>query len=122
MKNEVALLKDLNHQNIIKYFQTDLSEDCNSIDIILEYVPGGSLKQILHKYQKFDEPIIKAYAKQLLRGLEYLHNNKIIHRDLKSANVLVSTRGIVKLTDFGSSKKFEMMDVKFSRSFKGSPY
>ncbi|CAG9316540.1 unnamed protein product [Blepharisma stoltei] len=122
MKKEVSLLRDLNHKNIIKYYQTELSEDLNCIDVMLEYIPGGSLKQILQKYHHLEETIIKSYGKQLLEGLGYLHANGIVHRDLKSANVLISTKGVVKLTDFGSSKKFEDLDEQLSKSLKGSPY
>lgn len=94
----------------------------SSIDVMLEFVPGGSLKKILQKYDFLEEEVTRNYARQLVRGLNYLHDNGIIHRDLKSANVLVTTSGVVKLTDFGSSKKFLDNDGKLSRSLKGSPY
>lgn len=122
MKKEISLLRLLDHPNIVKYYQTDLSQDMNYIDILLEYVSGGSLKKILQKYGALSEEVIKMYAKQLLNGLAYLHDNYIVHRDLKSANVLVTTGGHVKLTDFGSSRKFEEVDYKLSKSLKGSPY
>lgn len=53
----------------------------------------------------FDERLVKIYARQMLEGLNYLHENNIIHRDLKCANVLVDNMGVVKLSDFGASKK-----------------
>jgi len=122
LKNEITLLRELNHPNVVQYYQTELSNEMTSIDVMLEYVPGGSLKKILQKYDFLEEEVIKNYGKQLVRGLAYLHENGIIHRDLKSANVLVTTSGIVKLTDFGSSKKFLENEGKLSRSLKGSPY
>jgi mitogen-activated protein kinase kinase kinase ANP1 len=106
----------------VQYYQTDFSLDFYTIDVLLEYVPGGSLKAILQKYHSLEVPIIRNFAKQLLVGLQYLHQNYIVHRDLKSANVLISTNGVVKLTDFGSSVKFEENDEYLSRSLKGSPY
>jgi mitogen-activated protein kinase kinase kinase ANP1 len=122
MKKEVSLLRNLSHDNIVKYYQTDLSEDISGIDVLLEFVPGGSLKRILQKFHSLEVPIIRKYSKQLLDGLKYLHDNNIIHRDLKSANVLISPSGVLKLTDFGSSRKFDDIELQWSKSLKGSPY
>lgn len=122
MKKEVSLLRNLDHPNIVHYYQTDLSGDMYTIDVLLEYVPGGSLKTILQKYRILEVEIIRNYAKQLLEGLSYLHTNSIVHRDLKSANVLITSQGVVKLTDFGSSIKFNESDVALSKSLRGSPY
>ena len=122
MQKEVSLLRMLDHPNIVKYYQTDLSEDMNAIDVLLEFVPGGSLKSILLKYGALEFDIIRNYALQLVKGLCYLHEYKIIHRDLKSANILVTSTGILKLTDFGSSTKIEDISKGLSRSLRGSPY
>jgi mitogen-activated protein kinase kinase kinase ANP1 len=122
MKKEVSLLRNLTHPNIVHYYQTDLSEDMSGIDVLLEYVPGGSLKRILQKFHCLEVSIIKKYSKQLLEGLSYLHENSIIHRDLKSANVLISPTGVLKLTDFGSSRKFDQVEEHLTKSLKGSPY
>lgn len=122
MTKEVALLKDLSHPNVVKYYQTDLSDDLTSIDILLEYVPGGSLVTILEKYGALDLGIIQRYSKQLLNGLDYLHRNNVAHRDLKSGNILINPNGVAKLTDFGSSRKFGELDDGISKSIKGSPY
>lgn len=94
----------------------------DGVDIVLEYVSGGSLKGILKKYHGLDERVIKRYSVQLLRGLSYLHENGVIHRDLKSANILIAPDGTIKLTDFGSAKKFGTAKYSFTRSLKGSPY
>lgn len=61
----------------------------------------------MSKYGPLSEATIKSYAKQLLSGLDYLHENKVIHKDIKGANILVDTDGIVKLSDFGCSKLIE---------------
>ena len=122
MKKEVSLLRNLNHKNIVKYYQTDLNKDMSSIDVLLEYVPGGSLKSIIQKYHSLEVDIIKRYARQLLEGLSYLHKNNIVHRDLKSANVLISDTGLVKLTDFGSSVQYSENGLAISKSMRGSPY
>ena len=77
---------------------------------------------MLRKYEKLEEPIIKSYTEQLLLGLEYLHANGIIHRDLKSANVLIGREGNIKITDFGSCKKCASSEKNYTKSMKGSPY
>ncbi|GFH28725.1 protein kinase domain-containing protein [Haematococcus lacustris] len=54
-----------------------------------------------------EESVVRKYTQQILRGLEYLHQKKIMHRDIKGANILVDGQGTVKLADFGASKKIE---------------
>lgn len=122
MRKEVMLLRDLDHPNIVKYYQTDLSTDMTSIDVLIEYVPGGSLKRIIQKYNKLEETIVRHYIKQLVYGLVYLHDHGVVHRDLKCANVLLSANGVIKLTDFGSSRRFDSDELELSKSVKGSPY
>ena len=122
MKREILLLRDLNHPNIVKYIQADLSPEKDSIDVVLEYVPGGSLKYILSTYGRLTDPILSCYLRQLLTGLTYLHSHGIIHRDLKPANILITPSGVIKLTDFGSSKRMEGVEGGLTKSLKGSPY
>lgn len=54
---------------------------------------SGNLSQHLAKFGQFQEPVIRNYTKQLLEGLQYLHENHILHRDIKSANILVNSKG-----------------------------
>ena len=61
----------------------------------------------MHLAGSFKETVIKIYARQILQGLQYLHAHKIMHRDIKGANILVDNTGLVKLADFGASKKIE---------------
>ena len=65
------------------------------LSIFLEYVPGGSLKALIDKFGRLEEPVAKTYTRQLLLGLEYLHTNGIAHRDIKGANCLVGNDGVV---------------------------
>ena len=110
----------------MKYIFADVSEDKKTVEILLEYVPNGSIKNLLDKYGAFNEKIVRIYTKQIIEGIDYLHTNNIIHRDLKCANVLVDNDAKIKLTDFGSSKKLIEKDsfdnFESSKSLKGSPY
>lgn len=122
IKRELLILKSLDHPNIVKYFQVDFNQEDNSIDLITEYVPSGSMYMLLEKYKGLSESVIRNYAKQLLEGLAYLHSNEVVHRDLKSANILVTENSSLKLTDFGCSRRFDSDSNGQSKSFKGSPY
>ena len=78
---------------------------------------------MVHKFGKFGEGLVRAYTRQILVGLMYLHEHQIMHRDIKGANILISNDGIVKLADFGASKRItEMMTQNDCMSLKGTPY
>jgi len=77
------------------------------LNIFLEYVPGGSVATLLRNYGAFEESLVRTWVRQILTGLNYLHEQDIVHRDIKGANILVDNRGGIKISDFGVSKKFE---------------
>ena len=122
IKSELTILKSLDHTNIIKYFQADYNPDLNMIDILIEYVPSGTMSALIKKYKGFSEAVIRNYTKQLLDGLNYVHEHEIVHRDLKSENILVTEDSTLKLSDFGCSRRFDSNICSQSQSFKGSPY
>ena len=123
LKREIQLLRALDHPNIVKYLQADISPDQESIDVVLEFVPGGSIQKLLGQYKGLAESVVSTFTYQLLSGLHYLHDHGVIHRDLKCANLLLDATGTVKITDFGASKRIESdQDRKLTRSLKGSPY
>ncbi|KAI0134230.1 cell division control protein [Xylariales sp. AK1849] len=98
---EIDLLKNLHHDNIVKYIGFVKSVDC--LNIILEYCENGSLHSICKAYGKFPENLVGVYMTQVLQGLQYLHDQGVIHRDIKGANILTTKDGKVKLADFGVS-------------------
>ncbi|KAK7332978.1 hypothetical protein VNO80_29738 [Phaseolus coccineus] len=121
LEEEVKLLKDLSHPNIVRYLGTVREDD--TLNILLEFVPGGSISSLLGKFGAFPEAVIRTYTKQLLIGLEYLHKNGIMHRDIKGANILVDNKGCIKLADFGASKQVvELATISGAKSMKGTPY
>lgn len=105
LEREIEFLKGLQHPNIVEYF--DSSSDAQHLNIFLEYVPGGSVAALLRNYGAFEEPLVKTFCKQILQGLNYLHERDIVHRDIKGANILVDNKGSIKISDFGISKRAE---------------
>lgn len=91
--------------DIVQYL--DSSTDDKHLNIFLEYVPGGSVAALLQNYGAFEEALVSKFVRQILTGLQYLHEREIIHRDIKGANILVDNKGNIKISDFGISKKVE---------------
>lgn len=117
LENEVNINKELSHPQIVSYLGHDRID--RNLYIYLEYMPGGSVAQVLSQFGAFDESLISLYMRDLLEGLEYLHTRTppVLHRDVKGANVLVGLDCRVKLSDFGCSKR---TDDTLLRSIRGS--
>ena len=94
------------------------------MNIVLEYVENGSLEKLVDRVGKLSEKLAKIYIVQVLSGLEFLHRNGIIHRDIKGGNILATKDGCVKLADFGVAtmlnKELDCSDKRMS--FAGTPY
>ncbi|KAJ4463244.1 hypothetical protein C8J55DRAFT_594221 [Lentinula edodes] len=113
LQHEIELLQNLQHDNIVRTF---FLSHCMSPNI---YVPGGSVTALLRNYGAFEETLVSNFPRQLSQGLNYLHERGIIHRNIKGANILVDNKGGVKISDFGISKK---VDVLHRPSLQGSVF
>ncbi|CAE8588333.1 unnamed protein product, partial [Polarella glacialis] len=116
---EINLLSKLKHRNIVKYIDSIRTE--NHLNIVLEFVEGGSLAGIIKKFGAFPESLCAIYTLQILKGLKFLHGQGVIHRDIKGANVLTTKTGIIKLADFGVATKLNEIDSS-KRRVVGTPY
>ncbi|MCO5591438.1 hypothetical protein L7F22_045421 [Adiantum nelumboides] len=119
LAQEIALLSMLRHPNILHYKGSEMVNG-ESLYIYLELVSGGSIYRLLQEFNTFAEPVIRRYTRQILLGLQFLHNKSTVHRDIKCANILVDQDGRVKLADFGMAKLIGKETAPLS--FKGSPY
>ena len=116
LEQEVNVLSRLVHPNIVRYI--GITREETALYIFLEYVPGGSIASLVTRFGKFEENVIRVYTRQILIGLAYLHSQRVVHRDIKGANILVEKSGRIKLADFGMAKVLERVSI--GKSFKGS--
>ncbi|XP_050365202.1 serine/threonine-protein kinase STY46-like [Argentina anserina] len=101
--HEVAILREVHHRNVVRFIGACTKSP--HLCIVTEYMPGGSLYDYLHKSRnvlKLSE--LLKFAIHICKGMEYLHLNDIIHRDLKTANLLMDTNKVVKVADFGVAR------------------
>ncbi|CAI2353598.1 unnamed protein product [Caenorhabditis sp. 36 PRJEB53466] len=119
IQQEIMVIRECSHPNIIAYFGSYIRRD--RLWIVMEYCGGGSLQDIYHLTGPLSELQIAFVCRETLRGLDYLHNMGKIHRDIKGANILLSSNGDVKLADFGVAAQITATIGK-RKSFIGTPY
>jgi len=122
--NEIRILASISDcPYIVRFYEAFIEND--TLYIVTDYASqGGLLSQIKRHYKRrthFPERQIWSYMIQLCLGMQYLHRHKILHRDLKSANLFVTDDGILKIGDFGISKSL-MPPEMFAKTQIGSPY
>ncbi|KAI7880610.1 kinase-like protein [Lichtheimia hyalospora FSU 10163] len=115
---EAQLLQTLAHPNIVKYEGFIRTNDC--VNIVLEFVENGSLANTLKSFGNFPENLVASYCSRILEGLVYLHDQNVVHCDLKAANILTTKTGDVKLSDFGVSVNLQLKET-VTGSVAGTP-
>ena len=81
---------------------------------------AGTLQDYVKSRVKLSEPELARIASDVLRGLAFLHERRQIHRDIKPGNILVNSRGEVKISDFGISRKFDSLNLSRAETFTGT--
>lgn len=121
--NEVRILASLSHPNIVGYKDSFFDDESKSLLIVMEFADDGDIESKIQKNIKsrsnFPETVIWTYLIQILQGLKYLHDNRIMHRDLKCANIFLLKSGNLKLGDLNVSK---IVKSQMAHTQTGTPY
>jgi polo-like kinase 1 len=116
--SEIAIHKTLYHEKIVRYINH--FDDADFVYIILELCPNQTLNDLLKKKRRFTEPETMFYIHELVQGLIYLRNERVIHRDLKLGNLFLGANMELKIGDFGLAAKLEYDDER-RRTICGTP-
>lgn len=106
LRRETEIMKKLNHPNIVKLYETIIDDDTENVYLIMEYYARGDFYKFLNKRPLKEKYALK-YLRQIADGMEYLLKNKIVHRDMKPQNILMTQTGTIKITDFGFARYFD---------------
>uniref|UniRef100_A0A0A9FL81 mitogen-activated protein kinase kinase kinase n=1 Tax=Arundo donax TaxID=35708 RepID=A0A0A9FL81_ARUDO len=119
LEQEIKFLSQFKHENIVQYYGSEIIE--GRLYMYLEYVHPGSIHKYVHQHcGSLTESVIRNFMGHTLKGLAFLHSQKIVHGDIRGANLLVDVNGVVKLAYFGMAKHLNTAAPNLS--LKGTPY
>ncbi|XP_065819508.1 serine/threonine-protein kinase PAK 5 isoform X1 [Labrus bergylta] len=116
--NEVVIMRDYHHENVVDMYNSYLVGD--ELWVVMEFLEGGALTDIV-THTRMNEEQIATVCLSVLRALSYLHNQGVIHRDIKSDSILLTSDGRIKLSDFGFCAQVSK-EVPKRKSLVGTPY
>jgi len=119
--NEIIVMKESRHENIVNFLDAFLQEETFELWVVMEFMEGGALTDVIDNNASISEDQIATICYETCKGLMHLHAQNIIHRDIKSDNVLLSSKGNVKITDFGFCAKLTEQRSKRA-TMVGTPY
>mmetsp|Transcript_4770 Transcript_4770/g.30196 ORF Transcript_4770/g.30196 Transcript_4770/m.30196 type:complete len:824 (+) Transcript_4770:115-2586(+) len=117
LRQEIEILKNLKHENIVEML--DAFETPTEFCVVTEFA-HGELFEVLQHDRRLKEDQVRKIARQLVKALDYLHRRRIIHRDMKPQNILIGSKGLVKLCDFGFASAMSPSTLML-HSIKGTP-
>jgi [calcium/calmodulin-dependent protein kinase] kinase len=118
VQREIAIMKTMNHPNLVQLHEVIDDPDCNKLYLIMEHASKGPV-YVIGTQAPLDTESIRRYAGHICTGLQYLHAHHVVHRDIKPANILVDAHGTAMLSDFGVSGALD--DVVAEAKLEGSP-
>lgn len=119
IRREIQVMSQISSPYVVRYYTSFIEE--STLWLVMEHMAGGSLKGLLDAVGPFPEDAIAHVMKSLCKGLEYIHKEESLHRDIKAENILLGADGAVKLSDFGVAGQLTNT-LRQRNTFVGSPY
>jgi serine/threonine protein kinase len=118
-RNELKVARKIKHKNVCQMF--DLGEDAGTYFITMEYVPGENLKSFIKRAKRLDIGSAVSLAKEICEGMAAAHRLGVIHRDLKSSNIMIDSEGEARIMDFGIARSLESKKLTGEGKVVGTP-